>query len=158
MARAVVAALVLCLALAGCGGGSSGGSSATTEGAGDVPAALTKAREARSCATLGEDLNCTYYDRIEEWFQDGEIDAANVAGAVLFVGNGCTTCHVYRDIGIANVAGPELTQVGAGRDAKMIAGMIVCPTCAGLAETMPSFKQLPKKSVDELAAFLAASS
>jgi hypothetical protein len=157
MARTVVAAL-LCLALAGCGGGSSGGSSATTEGGGDVPAALTEAREARSCATLGEDLACTYYDRIEEWFHDGEIDAANVPGAVLFVENGCTTCHVYRDIGTENVAAPDLTQVGAGRDATTIAGMIVCPTCAGLAETMPTFKQLPKESVDELAAFLAASS
>jgi len=157
MARAVIAGLVV-LVLAGCGGGSSGSSSATTERGGNVPAALTEAREARLCATLGEEVNCTYYDRIEEWFHDGEIDAANVAGAVRFVENGCTTCHVYRDIGTENVAGPDLTQVGGGRDAKTIAGMIVCPTCAGLAETMPSFKQLPQERVDELAAFLAASS
>src|SRR5262245_21069701 len=158
MARTAVAALVLCLGLAGCGGGgSSSATSATTEDGGNTPAAIAQAREARSCATLGEDLNCTYYDRIERWFADGEIDAASVGGAVLLVENGCTTCHVYRDIGVENVAGPDLAHAGATRTANTIAEMIECPTCAGLAETMPSFKQLPKEKIDELAAFLAAS-
>jgi hypothetical protein len=157
---AALVVLLACAVLAGCGksGSSGGGATTTTTSAAKVPAALAAARDERRCSSLAADQACMDYDRVEAWYRDGTLRSADVAGAVAFVQNGCGTCHVYRDIGTQNLDAPELTHEGGARDAAAIERAIVCPTCVNPDAKMPPFKSLPKRSVEELAAFLAASS
>jgi len=77
------------------------------------------------------------------------LDANATKGEVLFLANGCTSCHMVKGVG-APGPGPELTNEGAkGWDnAKMIKWLK-----APLAP-MPSFASLPPEDLDNLATFL----
>jgi hypothetical protein len=150
--------LLLCGMLAGCGESHPRATqSIATEGTRNVPQELTRARETRSCKSLLQDQACTYYDRIESWLRAGTLQSRHVAGAVALVEDGCVTCHTYRNIGTQNLAAPDLTNEGAVRNATEIGRIIVCPQCVKSSSSMPPFKALPRRSIDELAAFLASS-
>jgi hypothetical protein len=161
MARAAKHALVLLIAcgtLVGCGSSHPAESQSTSSNAGRAaPPPLVRAREARSCSKFADDQMCTYFDQIERWFDDGTLQGRYVGGAVALVENGCLSCHVYREIGMQNLAAPELTHVGATKTAHEIGRVIVCPKCVSSDTAMPAFGTLPKRSVDQLAQFLASS-
>jgi hypothetical protein len=141
-----LAALLTCVVLIGCGGGQ--GASQDTESAAKRLAAI----ETQGCL----DGDCKMANvKIESWLREGRIDPKHADGAYDYYYVGCRNCHTYRNTG-TKFAG-DLTQIGRRRTRKEITAILRCPACVTPGSPMPSFRRLPRGSIDRISAFLAAS-
>ena len=64
----------------------------------------------------------------------------------------CSACHAVK--GVGGKVGPDLSQVGARRDAAYIQTQMQNPKAYNPASTMPSFADMPKGDQDALVAYL----
>lgn len=117
---------------------------------------IAKAERTFDCNTLpGQE--CVYLERIGGWVDRGRLSGQHVAGAIAFVSSGCVLCHTYRTIGSEQLEAPDLTHIGRTMRQAQVARAIRCPACLQRRSRMPPFRRLPRQTIDQLAAFLAAS-
>lgn len=64
----------------------------------------------------------------------------------------CSTCHAVK--GVGGKVGPDLSNVGARRDAAYIQTQMQNPKAYNPNSTMPSFADMPKGDQDALVAYL----
>ena len=83
-------------------------------------------------------------------------DAQAEAGATLFAQTGCLQCHTYLGVGAGNLGAPDLSDVGADRDAAFFKSYVSNPAQYG-NKVMGSYAYLGDENLNNLAAFLAAS-
>lgn len=74
-------------------------------------------------------------------------------GEAIFRTEGCSACHALN--GSGGHVGPDLSRVGARRDRAWIEDQLRDPKSHKASSIMPSFARLPRKSLDELADYLA---
>jgi cbb3-type cytochrome oxidase cytochrome c subunit len=79
-----------------------------------------------------------------------------IAGARLFVLNGCMTCHTYLGTGSANLGASDLTSVGRKHSIRFFRAYTANPEQFGNL-TMPRFAPLGGRRLTNLAIFLKAS-
>ena len=75
-------------------------------------------------------------------------------GREVYEAQGCSACHVVRGTGTA--AGPELTRVGARRDAAWLKRFIRDPTAVRPDAAMPPYSDLPEGDLNDLVGYLAS--
>jgi cytochrome c553 len=78
------------------------------------------------------------------------------AGAGLFAETGCLQCHTYLGSGAGNLGAPDLSEVGAGRDAEYFVQYLTNPAAFGNT-VMGSYAYLGQENLAALGAFLEAS-
>ena len=64
----------------------------------------------------------------------------------------CASCHLVN--GAGGTAGPDLSRIGAQRDALYLQTQLQDPTAYKPDSKMPSFKDMPKDDKDALVAYL----
>jgi len=117
---------------------------------------IAKAERTFDCNRLpGQE--CVYLERIGGWVGRGRLSGQHVAGAVAFVSSGCVLCHTYRTIGSEELDAPDLTHIGRTMSQARLTQAIRCPACVQRDPRMPPFRTLPRHTIHQLAAFLAAS-
>jgi mono/diheme cytochrome c family protein len=81
-----------------------------------------------------------------------------IPGARLFAVAGCTACHTYNGAGGRNLGAPDLTDIGSRNlgIAFQIAHL-KCPSCVNPGSPMPTFAEIGRKRLRQLAIFLEAS-
>jgi menaquinol-cytochrome c reductase cytochrome b/c subunit len=94
----------------------------------------------------------------QEWAekQGFKGDAKAEAGATLFAQTGCLQCHTYLGVGAGNLGAPDLSDVGADKEAPYFVSYVSNPAQYG-NKVMGSYAYLGQENLDNLAAFLAAS-
>lgn len=75
-------------------------------------------------------------------------------GRAVYEAQGCSACHVLKGTGSA--AGPDLTRVGAKRDAEWLKRFLKDPAAVRPGSVMPPYDGLPEGELDALARYLAA--
>jgi cytochrome c2 len=75
-------------------------------------------------------------------------------GREVYEAQGCPACHVLQ--GTGSPAGPELTRIGAKRDAAWLKRFMQDPAAVMPGSVMPSYKELPEEALDALAKYLAS--
>ena len=75
-------------------------------------------------------------------------------GREVYEAQGCSACHVLKGTGTA--AGPDLTRVGAKRDAEWLKRFVKDPTAVKPDAAMPPYADLPAEELDALARYLAS--
>ncbi len=83
-------------------------------------------------------------------------DAKAEAGATLFAQTGCLQCHTYLGVGAGNLGAPDLSDVGADKDAAYFVAYVSNPAAQG-NKVMGSYAYLGEENLANLGAFLAAS-
>jgi cytochrome c553 len=83
-------------------------------------------------------------------------DPVAVRGAELFAQSGCLNCHTYQGTGSGNLGAPDLTDVGANKDAAYFVRYLENPAAFG-NNVMGSYSYLGEENLAALGAFLAAS-
>jgi cbb3-type cytochrome oxidase cytochrome c subunit len=78
------------------------------------------------------------------------------AGAELFAETGCLSCHIYLGSGAGALGAPDLSEVGAGRDAEYFVQYLTNPAAFGNS-VMGSYAYLGQENLAALGAFLEAS-
>ncbi len=78
----------------------------------------------------------------------------NSRGAQLFLNSRCKECHTIK--GKGGSAGPNLTFVGGRRSREYIIEQIRNPSSHNENTSMPSFKDLPEKDINDLADYLSS--
>ena len=78
------------------------------------------------------------------------------AGATLFAQTGCLQCHTYLGVGAGNLGAPDLSDVGADKDAAYFIAYVSNPAQFG-NDVMGSYAYLGEENLANLGAFLAAS-
>jgi len=95
---------------------------------------------------------------VPRWIHVERLPKEAIAGAKLFAGSGCTTCHTYAGSGGSNLNAPDLTAVGAHHlGIRFEIKHLTCPACVNPGSPMPVFASLGKKRLHQLAVFLEAS-
>lgn len=81
-----------------------------------------------------------------------------VRGAQVFAQAGCLSCHTYLGDGSSNLGAPDLSEIGrvSPRTAKGYAAYVSDPSKFG-NQVMPRFKDLGRRNLLALGAFVAAS-
>ena len=74
----------------------------------------------------------------------------------VFLREGCGFCHRFRDLGSGGA--PDLSEVGARRDAAWITKQIVNPAARNPATRMPPFPRIEWFDLRSLVAFLRSGS
>lgn len=74
-------------------------------------------------------------------------------GAAIYAKLGCAACHVIQDKG--GTAGPDLTRVGAKRDAEWLKKFIRNPKAVKPASVMPGYANVPGEDMEAMAQYLA---
>lgn len=107
------------------------------------------------CSSFG---GCKAVNRvIEGWLRQGRIPARDAVGGLALWDTGCLNCHRYRSRGGAALGARDLTHVGRRMNRARIIALLKCPACVEPGSPMPAFRALPKRLLDEIAAFLAVS-
>lgn len=75
-------------------------------------------------------------------------------GREVYEAQGCSACHVLRGTGTA--AGPDLTRVGAKRDAEWLKRFVRDPAAVKPDSAMPPYADLPEGELDALATYLGS--
>ena len=75
-------------------------------------------------------------------------------GREVYEAQGCSACHVLKGTGSA--AGPDLTDVGARRDAEWLKRFIQDPAAVRTGSFMPPYGGLPAEELDALTMYLAS--
>ena len=78
------------------------------------------------------------------------------AGATLFAQSGCLQCHTYLGVGAGNLGAPDLSDVGADKNADYFHSYVSNPAQYG-NKVMGSYAYLGDENLNNLSAFLAAS-
>jgi cbb3-type cytochrome oxidase cytochrome c subunit len=73
-------------------------------------------------------------------------------GREVFVREGCINCHRFRELGSGGA--PDLSEVGARRDADWIRTQISNPAAHNIAARMPPFPRITGFDLQSLIAFL----
>lgn len=126
MRRLILLALIV-PAFAGCGGSSS--SSPPGDGGPAVP--------------------------VPHWITVERLPPNAVAGAKLFAGGGCRSCHTYAGSGKSLLGAPDLTAIGARHlGVAFEIAHLTCPSCTNPGSPMPGYRSLGAKRLRQLAIFL----
>jgi mono/diheme cytochrome c family protein len=111
------------------------------------------------CGRSAESLGTGTPDLAPSWAEK-EGFAGNeraVEGARIFAQVGCLSCHTYLGAGSRNLGAPDLTKIGAtGRTGAAFASYLSDPSKYG-NDVMPKFKDLGRRNLLLLGAFLSAS-
>ncbi len=75
-------------------------------------------------------------------------------GREVYEAQGCSACHVLKGTGSA--AGPDLTRIGARRDAEWLKRFLKDPSAVRPGSVMPPYGELPEEELDALARYLAS--
>lgn len=75
-------------------------------------------------------------------------------GRAVYDAQGCSACHVVKGTGTA--AGPDLTRVGARREAGWLKRFVRDPAAVKRDSAMPPYADLPAEDLDALARYLAS--
>ena len=157
--RVVATGVLAAALLAGCGGGSSSAKKnvGTTNAVG--ASQLAAAETPQFCSGLGVNGCSEVNTTVETWLADAHLQPTYAAGGLDLAVSGCLNCHMYEKSGVPpnRSKAPDLTHIGGSRSEAQILAVLRCPTCVKPGSTMPSYKTLPKQTLDQLAAFLAAS-
>jgi hypothetical protein len=94
---------------------------------------------------------------ISSWVSADKMPQSDALGATLFYESGCLNCHRYRKAGGTEIDAPALTHIGRRLSQGQIERVLKCPACVQKGSAMPSFATLPRRELDALSAFLAAS-
>jgi quinol---cytochrome c reductase cytochrome c subunit, bacillus type len=78
------------------------------------------------------------------------------AGATLFAQTGCLQCHTYLGVGAGNLGAPDLSDVGADKEAPFFIEYLKNPAAQG-NKVMGSYAYLGEENLAKLGAFLSAS-
>jgi len=158
-ARLLATALFAAVLLAGCGGGSSGSKSSQSGGAGPGASQLASAETPQFCQGLGVNGCRGINTEVESWLANAHLKPTYAVGALDFAVSGCLNCHMYQKSGVASKKSkaPDLTHVGGSRNQAQIVAELRCPTCVHPGSQMPAYRSLSTQTVNQLAAFLAAS-
>ncbi len=82
------------------------------------------------------------------------LDAQGEAGLEVYIANGCSSCHMIKDVG-APGPGPNLTDEGAkNRGIEWQIEHLKDPTSTSPGSSMPAFANLTDQQYDDLAVFL----
>jgi menaquinol-cytochrome c reductase cytochrome b/c subunit len=85
-------------------------------------------------------------------------DKQALAGANLFAGSGCVSCHTYIGTGSSNLGAPDLSAEGSkNKGLKFQVDHLKCPSCVNPGSPMPPFAALGDDNLRKLATFLEAS-
>ncbi len=80
--------------------------------------------------------------------------SADTTGLAIFENEGCSACHAIA--GKGGGAAPDLTRVGARRDAQWLRRFIANPAALDLTAVMPPFDRLPEATLNRPVAYLAS--
>jgi cbb3-type cytochrome oxidase cytochrome c subunit len=75
-------------------------------------------------------------------------------GREIYDAQGCPACHVLK--GAGSPAGPDLTRIGAKRDAEWLKRFMKEPAAVMPGSIMPPYAELPEEELDALAKYLAS--
>jgi ubiquinol-cytochrome c reductase cytochrome b subunit len=75
-------------------------------------------------------------------------------GREVYEAQGCPACHVLK--GAGSPAGPDLTKIGAKRDAEWLKRFMKEPTAVMPGSIMPPYAELPAEELDALVQYLAS--
>jgi len=95
---------------------------------------------------------------VPSWVLAENLPPDAIPGARLFAVAGCTACHTYNGAGGRNLGAPDLTDIGSRNlgIAFQIAHL-KCPSCVNPGSPMPTFAEIGRKRLRQLAIFLEAS-
>ena len=147
------AAALASILLTSCGGG---GSSSGKQGS-HVGPEVASAESAQFCQGLGVD-GCQRINTMgQTWLRNDHLSGTYAVGALYFAVSGCLNCHTYQQAGSQNLKAPDLSHIGGSLSQGEIVAVLRCPTCVHPGSPMPAYRSLSKLTIDQLAAFLAAS-
>jgi|SRR5438270_7562888 len=149
------AAALASILLTGCGGG--GGSTSGKQGSHGGPPELASVESAPFCQGLGVNGCQAINTMVQEWLGKDHLGSNYAVGALYFAVSGCLNCHTYQKSGTQSLKAPDLTHIGGSLSQAQIIAVVRCPTCVKRGSLMPAYRRLSKPTVDQLAAFLAAS-
>ena len=109
------------------------------------------AEEALGSELLAEGVPAEWAE--QQGFAD---DPEAVKGAELFAQSGCLNCHTYLGTGAGTLGAPDLSDVGADKDAAYFVRYLENPAAFG-NDVMGSYSYLGEENLAALGAFLAAS-
>jgi hypothetical protein len=147
------AAALASILLTSCGGGSSSGKQGSHVG----PPQLASAESTQFCRGLGVNGCQGINTMIQKWLGNDHLSGTYAVGALYFAVSGCLNCHTYQQAGSQNLKAPDLSHIGGSLSQGEIVAVLRCPTCVHPGSPMPAYRSLPKPTIDQLAAFLAAS-